>query len=453
MTDLHAFPEDFLWGAATAAYQIEGAVREDARGESIWDRFSHTPGKVFNGDTGDVACDHYHRWQEDVGRMRQLGLRAYRFSVAWPRVFPEGRGRPNSKGLDFYDRLVDGLLAADITPAVTLYHWDLPQALQERQGWANRDTAYYFTDYAEAVSRHLGDRVPMWITHNEPGVVVWQAHVYGNHAPGLRDLPTGLLVGHHLLLSHGLAVPILRENAPQAQVGIALNMGPSDPATDREADVEAARRDERTLTAWFLDPLFGRGYPEDLWAWFGDAVPRVLEGDMETIAQPLDFIGLNYYTRHVVRHDPQGGHLQVAYERVPAVEHTEMGWEVCPEGLYRMLHLLHQAYVVLAIYVTENGAAYLDRLENGRVHDPRRIAYLHAHFLQAHRAIEAGIPLRGYFVWSLMDNFEWAYGYSRRFGLYYVDYETLERVPKDSALWYRDIIAKNGVRGMIRGRL
>lgn len=448
MSDLCTFPGNFLWGAATAAYPVEGAVAEDGRGESIWDRFVHTSGKVLNGDTGDVACDHYRRWQEDIGLMQELGLRAYRFSVSWPRVFPEGRGPRNRKGLDFYERLVDGLLAANIVPMVTLYHWDLPQGLQERGGWANRDTAYYFADYVDAVSRRLGDRVPLWITHNEPDMVTWRGHVFGAHAPGLSDLATGLQVAHHLLFSHGLVLPLLRENAPVARVGIALNISPFDPATDEEADVAAARRNEHAHVRWYLDPLFGRGYPEDVWEWFGDAVPEVLEGDLEIIARPLDFVGLNYYTRRVVRHDPDGGPLQVALHRVPGAEYTEMGWEVYPEGLYRVLETLHREYGAPAIYITENGAAFPDRLEDGRVHDPRRIAYLHAHLLQAHRALEAGIPLRGYFVWSLMDNFEWAYGYSKRSGLYYVDYQTLERIPKDSAIWYRGVIGENGVPEM-----
>lgn len=445
MADVRPFPKEFLWGAATSAYQIEGAVQEDGRGESIWDRFCRLPGRIQNGDTGDVACDHYHRWREDVGLMQELHLRAYRFSVAWPRILPTGRGRPNTKGLDFYERLVDALLAAGIVPVVTLYHWDLPQALQSRGGWANRDTAYYFTDYADAVSRRLGDRVSIWITHNEPWVVAWLGHVLGEHAPGEQDLATGLQVAHHLLLSHGLAVPILRENVGAAQIGIALNMGPSDPATDLEADIEAAQRHERTHTAWFLDPLYGRGYPEDLLDWFGEARPQVPEEDLELIAGSVDFIGLNYYTRHVVRHDPDGGPLQVRDEEVSDAEYTEMGWEVYPEGLYRMLRMLHAEYPVSTIYVTENGAAFPDRLENDRVHDPRRITFLHAHLLQVHHALEEGIPVRGYFVWSLMDNFEWTHGYSKRFGLCYVDYKTLERIPKDSAFWYRDVIAANGV--------
>jgi len=440
------FPEGFVWGTATASYQIEGAVCEDGRGESIWDRFCHTPGHIAGGDTGDVADDHYHRWQEDLRIMKELGLGAYRFSIAWPRVIPDGTGAVNPAGLDFYERLVDGLLAAGIEPYVTLYHWDLPQALQEKGGWPNRDSASWFADYAAVVSARLGDRVHHWITHNEPFVAAFEGYGNGEHAPGICDPKAALQAAHHLLLSHGLAVPVLRQNGDEGtQVGITLNLTWVDPASERPADVEAARRYDGALNRFFLDPLFKGAYPADLLAYARDMAPHVEPGDLLQISTPIDFLGVNYYSRAIIADDPKGGPL-AARQVVPAyAELTEMGWEVYPEGLYKLLRRVHDDYRPHALYITENGCALADRVVDGRVHDERRIAYLREHLLQARRAIDEGVPLRGYFVWSLLDNFEWAFGYSKRFGLVYVDYATQARILKDSARWYQQVAAANAV--------
>lgn len=440
------FPKGFVWGTATASYQIEGAVHEDGRGESIWDRFCHTPGHIAGGDTGDVAVDHYHRWQEDVRIMKELGVGAYRFSIAWPRVIPDGAGAVNPAGLDFYDRLVDGLLAAGIEPYVTLYHWDLPQALQDKGGWPNRDAAAWFADYAAVVSSRLGDRVHHWITHNEPFVAAFQGYGSGDHAPGEQNPFAALQATHHLLLSHGLAVPVLRQNGDElTQVGITLNLTWVDAASERPADVEAARRFDGIANRLFLDPLFRGAYPADLMAYGRDLAPHAEPGDLLQISAPIDFLGVNYYSRAIVAEDPGGGPLATR-EIVPAyAELTEMGWEIYPEGLYKLLRRVHEEYRPRAMHITENGCAIADQLLDGRVHDERRIAYLREHFLQARRAIDEGVPLRGYFVWSLMDNFEWAYGYDKRFGLVYVDYASQERILKDSARWFQQVAAANAV--------
>ncbi|HMQ35309.1 MAG TPA: GH1 family beta-glucosidase [Chloroflexaceae bacterium] len=444
------FPDGFVWGAATAAYQIEGAVDEGGRGPSIWDTFSHTPGAVHGGDTGDVACDHYHRWPEDLQLMRELGLHAYRFSVAWPRVLPRGAGQVNQAGLDFYDRLVDALLEAGITPFVTLYHWDLPQALQDQGGWASRDTAHAFAAYAEAVVRRLGDRVRHWITHNEPWVVAFPGHYEGRHAPGVRDLRTALAVAHNLLLSHGLAVPALRAGSPGAEVGITLNFSPARPASASPEDAEAARRFDDALNHWFLDPVYGRGYPAELARRYGELMPAIAPGDMETIAAPIDFLGVNYYFPAIVRAVPASvepiGATELTPHELVAAGHTltAMGWPVVPDALRALLGHLNSRCAPGRIYITENGAAFPDEAVDGTVDDPRRVAYLREHLAAARRAIAEGVPLRGYFVWSLLDNFEWAHGYSKRFGIVYVDYTTLRRIPKASAGWYRRAVAANG---------
>ncbi|MCS6843382.1 MAG: GH1 family beta-glucosidase [Caldilineales bacterium] len=440
------FPHDFVWGVATSSYQIEGAWQEDGKGESIWDRFSHTPGKVLNGDTGDVACDHYHRYVEDVALMRSLGIGAYRFSIAWPRVQPQGHGPVNPAGLDFYDRLVDALLAAGIRPFVTLYHWDLPQALQDRGGWGNRDVARWFADYAHIVARRLGDRVKHWITHNEPWVVAMVGHLIGEHAPGLQDPALAVRVAHHLLLSHGLALEPIRSESAGCQAGITLNLIPMYPASDKGADLDAAARNDGFVNRWFLDPLLRGRYPEDMLALWEQIVPEVDPDDLAVISRPIDFLGVNYYTRQVVKHDQEGNPLlQVALVHPPG-EYTTMNWEVYPEGLYELLMRLHREYAVPALYITENGAAYPDVVDaEGRVRDPKRVAYLRSHLVQAHRAIADGVPLRGYFAWSFMDNFEWAHGYSQRFGLVYVDFATQERIVKDSGRWFGEAAQENGV--------
>jgi beta-glucosidase len=429
-----AFPSDFVWGAATAAYQVEGAATEDGRGESIWDRFSATPGNVANGDTGAIACDTYHRYAEDIRLMRTLGIGAFRLSVAWPRILPEGRGPVNRAGLDFYDRLVDDLLANGLDPYVTLYHWDLPQALEENGGWPVRDTVDAFTEYTEVVVARLGDRVRHWITQNEPWVISWLGYGLGVHAPGRTSDSDALAAGHHILLAHGRAAEVLRREAPDSEVGIAVDLVPMYPFSDTEADIEAAHREDGFRNRWFLDAVLGRGYPEDMLERYAEILPPIADGDLETIAAPLDFLGINYYTRNVVR----AGVGEVATE---GAEHTDMGWEVYPDGLRDLLVRLHAEYELPDLYITENGAAFPDSRNNGTVPDPRRIAYLGDHLDAVASAIAGGVPVRGYFLWSLLDNFEWAFGYSRRFGIVYVDFETLERVPKDSFAWYRDFIA------------
>ncbi len=438
------FPKGFVWGAATASYQIEGAWDEDGKGESIWDRFSHTPGKVDNGDTGDAACDHYHRWREDVALMREMGLKAYRFSISWPRVLPEGRGRVNPAGLDFYSRLVDGLLEAGIEPFVTLYHWDLPQRLQDEGGWPERTSAEAFAGYTEAVSRALGDRVKHWITLNEPWVSAFVGYRDGRHAPGHTNLHEALAAAHHLLLAHAQALAVLRGNCPGAALGITLNFTPQEPASPSRADRDAARWIDGYINRWFLDPLAGRGYPADMAQAFADPLEFVMPGDMETIAAPVDFLGINYYTRNIARSEAVGEEENAPRTVFRGDEITEMDWEVYPEGLYRLLGRLHFGYDFPAIYITENGAAFDDRPgPDGQVDDPARLAYLRRHLEKVRQAIEIGVPVRGYFAWSLMDNFEWAFGYSKRFGLVYVDYPTQRRILKSSAKWYGQVIREN----------
>ena len=442
------FPRDFVWGAATAAYQVEGAVREDGRGVSIWDTFSHTPGTIQDRSTGDVACDHYHRFPEDVALMRELGLVGYRFSIAWPRIFPTGSGRPNTAGLDFYRRLVDALHDAGITPYVTLYHWDLPQTLQDRGGWTNRDTALRFGELAHTMAAALGGGVHHWFTINEPWVAGFLGHLLGVHAPGQQDLATALAAAHHLLLAHGEGMMALRaEMRPGDEAGIALNLHPAMPAGDDNADLEAAHRMDGFTNRWFLEPLYRGHYPDDMVALYGEAMPEIAPGDMALISQPTDLLAVNYYTRALVEYDPSEPIFQ-ARRVVPAgAPVTAMGWEVYPDGLSAILTRVHQDYAPAKILVTENGAAYDDAVVEGRVDDPEREAYIHEHLIQAHRAIAAGVPLGGYFVWSLLDNFEWAFGYSKRFGLIYVDYSTQERTIKRSGEWYAAVTRENGVPG------
>jgi beta-glucosidase len=434
------FATDFVWGAATAAYQIEGAVDEDGRGESIWDRFCATPGKVRNGDSGSVACDFYHRYHDDVGLMRELGLDAFRFSISWPRVLPGGRARVNEAGLDFYDRLVDALLESGIQPFATLYHWDLPQALEDIGGWTSRHVVEAFVEYVEAVAGRLGDRVGHWLTINEPWVAAWLGYGRGVHAPGRASKADALAASHHLLLAHGAATDVLRRRSSSARVGIALNLTHVDAESDDEQDRRAAREFDGEVNRWFLDPLFRGEYPTDMVERFEPHLPRIAEGDLQSIRAPLDFLGVNYYTRFVVHRSANGGGPVPA--RDPQPRRTDMGWEVYPEGLFDLLCRLEAEYAVPAVFITENGAAFGDvRGHDGEVHDPERQDYLAEHVAAVARAIEARVPVRGYFVWSLLDNFEWAHGYSKRFGLVYVDYPTLERVPKASYRWYHGFIA------------
>ncbi len=435
-------PADFLWGAATASFQIEGATHADGRGESIWDRFCAMLGKVKNGDTGEPACDHYHRYAQDVALIKRLNLRAYRFSIAWPRILPEGTGAVNAAGLDFYDRLVDELLGAGVRPFATLYHWDLPQILQDRWGgWTGRETAEAFAAYVDVVSQRLGDRVTDWITLNEPWCAAWLGYGWGVHAPGLRDPNAALQATHHLLLGHGHAVPIVRRNSTAARVGITLNLLPAHPATDSAEDRAAAGAADGFSNRQYLDPIYKGSYPSDLTAQFGaDAFP-VQPGDMELIGAPLDFLGVNYYMRGVVKADPTGRNPAGEHVRVEGAERTAMDWEVYPDGLRELLERVHRDYAPAVLYVTENGAAYDDVVTpDGHVHDEGRRAYLESHLAACARARAAGVPLRGYFVWSLLDNFEWAEGYSKRFGIVYVDYAAQERIVKDSGTWYAERI-------------
>lgn len=437
------FPQDFLWGAATSSYQIEGAALEDGRGECIWTRFSHTPGKVLNDDNGDRACDHYHLYKDDVRLMKDLGLHAYRFSISWPRVLPTGVGHPNKAGLDFYDRLIDELLAAGIKPFATLYHWDLPQALQDKGGWTNPDSVQWFMDYASLVAGRLGDRVKFWATHNEPWVLAFLGNLTGEHAPGYTDMQTALQVAHHLLLSHGKTVPVLRNCVQDAQVGVVLAQSERTPANDTPQDAQAVRLSEAAGgNRWFLDPIFKGAYPAD----GAEVLREQLEGiDLSAVSvakEPIDFLGINYYFRMIFGANDDGQPYPPKLHPNPEAEHTAMGWEVYPKGLYNVLTSIHEEYGPIDMYITENGAAFPDpEPQDDVVEDPRRQRYLEEHFAAAERAIEAGVPLKGYFVWSLLDNFEWAFGYERRFGIVHVDFETLKRTPKRSALFYRDWIA------------
>lgn len=444
MSEKKSFPKDFVWGAATASYQIEGAWDEDSKGESIWDRFSQTPGNVDNGDTGDMACDHYHRWREDVTLMMNLGLQAYRFSIAWSRILPTGHGEIVEVGIDFYSELVDALLEANIEPWITLYHWDLPQALQDEGGWPERDVVDAFTEYTDVVTRALGDRVKNWITFNEPWVSAFVGYQDGRHAPGLTDRNAAVAAAHHLLLSHGRSVPVIRANCPDAFVGITLNLTPQEPASPSLADRNLATWTDGYINRYFLDPLVGRGYPADITRVYGKAMEIVQPGDLDTIAVPIDFLGINYYTRNIARDaDAADNEPRIVFS---GDEITEMDWEVYPQGIYNILGRLHFDYTFPAIYITENGAAFSDEVnEAGEVDDLARLSYIKRHLEMVHNAIQIGVPVEGYFVWSLLDNFEWGFGYSKRFGIVYVDYQTQQRIFKSSAKWYRQVINENGV--------
>ncbi len=438
---LQGFPRGFVWGASTASYQIEGAVDEDGRGPSIWDTFSRTPGKIANGDTGDTACDHYHRYLDDVALMRRLGLHAYRFSVAWPRVLPSGKGRVNGAGLAFYDRLVDELLKADITPWLCLYHWDLPQALQDEGGWQNRDIAGWFADYALVVQRRLGDRVRHLATLNEPNVAALLGHGTGAHAPGLADRDAALKAIHHLNLAHGRAIAALRDADAELSLGVVNNLHPAVAASDGAADEDAAALADAYWNRAFADPQFLGRYPKPLEPLLA---PYIEADDLKTIRQPLDFFGLNHYSPNYIRHDPDaalGFALADPPEGRPV---TGMGWEIRPDVFRDLLLDVHRRYGPVPIYVTENGAGYEEAPgADGRVRDEGRVAYLAAYLAAMREAIAAGADVRGYFVWSLLDNFEWAFGYAKRFGLVHVDYPTQRRLPKDSFDYYRRVVAAN----------
>ncbi|WP_407541822.1 GH1 family beta-glucosidase (plasmid) [Deinococcus radiomollis] len=436
------FPRNFQFGVATSSYQIEGATQKDGRGESIWDTFCREPGRISDGTSGDVACDHYHRWPQDLDLIRSLGVDAYRFSVAWPRVVPTGSGAVNAAGLDFYERLVDGMLERGLRPYATLYHWDLPQVLQDAGGpglggWANRDTAYRFAEYARVVAERLGSRVASYATLNEPWCSSILSYQIGEHAPGLRDRRAALSAAHHLLLGHGEAMKVLREVVPGVEAGIVLNLNPMYPASQSPEDLKVARQADGEFNRWFLDPVLKGEYPADIWENYGADVPHVLAGDLETIRQPLDFMGVNYYSR---------GYVSAQGQVKPGgAEYTEMGWEVYPQGLTDLLVRLDTDYALPSVFITENGAAYPDALSGESVHDSARVNYFAAHLEAVRQATVQGVDVRGYFAWSLMDNFEWAHGYSKRFGLVYVDYGDQQRTMKDSAKWYQALASSTGV--------
>lgn len=444
MPEANAFPDGFLWGAATSAYQVEGSPLADGAGPSIWHAFSHTPGRIADGQNGDLACDHYRRYHGDVDLMAELGLTAYRFSINWGRIFPHGTGRINPQGLGFYSRLVDALLGRNIVPMATLYHWDLPLALEQRGGWRNRDSAGWFADYAQAVVRVLDDRVHLWATLNEPWVVAVGGHLSGDLAPGHKSPHEAALVGHNLLRAHGTAVQAYRAEG-RHRIGLVVNLEPQHAATRAEADQAAAARRDAFINRWFLDAALLGDYPEALVQGFGPAWPDFPRGDQRLIRQPLDFVGVNYYSRSVVR---QGGaDVPARAERVRQSDrpHTAMDWEVYPQGLTETLVRVARDYGNPTLYVTENGAAFPDPSpRDGTVQDPERTAYLRAHLQAARRALAEGVDLRGYFAWSLLDNFEWVYGYSKRFGLVQVDYATQARTPKASARFYAQVIRSQG---------
>ncbi len=428
------FPPDFVWGVATSAFQIEGAAREDGKGESIWDRFCRVPGAIADASTGDVACDHYRRLESDLDLIASLGVDAYRFSVSWPRVQPNGTGAWNERGLVFYERLVDGLLARGVKPYLTLNHWDLPQALQERGGWAARDTAHRFVDYARSVQRRLGDRLAAITTHNEPWVIAMLGHENGTFAPGIKSRKTAIQVSHHLLLSHGLALQALRADGCPARLGIVLNLAHMQPVTESAADLAKARLDDAFGRRWYTDPLFKGAYPQEVLDALGADAPIVEAGDMAVIAAPMDYLGVNYYFRVMCSAD---GSFDL---KKSGAALTEMGWEIYPRGLTELLLTLHREYTLPPVYVTENGGAFKDSITNGRVHDADRINYLQSHITAVADAMRQGVPMAGYMVWSLLDNFEWSSGYARRFGIVHVDYATQARTLKDSALWYRGFL-------------
>jgi beta-glucosidase len=437
-----AFPPGFQFGAATSAYQIEGAVAEDGRGPSWWDTFAHTPGQIRDASTGDVACDHYHRWEQDLDLMQGLNLQAYRFSIAWPRVLPEGRGRLNQAGLDFYERLADGLLARGITPYATLYHWDLPQPLADAGGWQVRETADAFAEFAAHAMRRLGDRVARWATLNEPRCSAYVGHLEGRHAPGWTDLGATLKAAHHLLLAHGRGLQAMRAERSDASVGIVLDVKPYTAAAPGPEHEAAVRRADGVFNRWFLDAIFKGRYPEDIAADYAAVMPPIHDGDLALISQPVDHLGINYYTRGHVLHAPQLRYPHAAEQRVPGAHYSTMEWEDYPEGLYQMLVRLQRDYAPRAIYIAENGAAEPDAVDaDGRCHDPARVAYLAGHLDACARALADGVPLDAYLAWSFMDNFEWGRGYTQRFGLVHVDYATQRRTAKDSALALRDFIA------------
>lgn len=440
------FPKDFLWGVATAAYQIEGGPRENGKGESIWDRFSHIPGKIIDGRNGDAACDHYHLYPQDIRLMKELGIQTYRLSISWPRIFPEGQGRPNPGGIEFYKKLIRLLLQNDIKPAVTLFHWDLPQKLQDMGGWANREVTEYFAQYARYVFKELGELVPIWITINEPSVYAFVGHNEGRHAPGITDFSTALQVSHHLLLGHGQAVAAYREMGLKGEIGLSQNMTPMYPASEKESDRIAARRSDGYWNRWFNDPVFKGEYPQDMLEWYSTRVvlPEITPQDLKIISTPVDFLGLNHYFGSRVKQDETQWPLESREDYIGEYR-TETGWGINPDCCYDLLKRLGQDYPGVKIYVTENGCAMKDMINrDGEVLDDNRVDYLYQYLHSAHQAIREGVNIAGYYIWSFMDNFEWAEGFTRRFGIVYVDYPTQRRIVKKSGYWYKEVIKNHG---------
>lgn len=442
------FKENFVFGTATSSYQIEGAAAEDGRSPSIWDVFCKTPGKVYGGHNGDIACDHYHRYKEDVELMTGIGINAYRFSVSWPRIFPE-KGKYNKKGMEFYKRLVNELCDKDIMPTVTLYHWDLPIWAYEMGGWLKRDSVKWFEEYAVKVFEELNDSVKLWITHNEPYCSSIYSYYEGVHAPGHKNSREALIVAHHLLLSHGTAVEAFRKfNFKNSKIGITLNLTPSYPATGSKEDIEAASRSDGHSIRWFLDPIFKSCYPEDMKKVYKEFIGDfdfIRDGDLQKISIINDFLGVNYYSRDLIEFS-KDSELNIRKTH-GNFERTEMDWEIVPESLYDLIIRLRKEYTRIPIYITENGAAFNDRItKDGKVHDNRRIDYLRKHFKKVVELNQKGADIRGYFIWSLMDNFEWQHGYSKRFGIVFIDYQTQKRILKDSAIWYRDLIQSRVIK-------
>ena len=456
------FPKDFVWGVSTSAFQIEGAWLEGGKGLSVWDVFTHTPGKILNGDLAEVTCDHYHRYEEDVKILKQLGVNAYRLSISWPRILPQGYGERNKEGIGFYSRLIDLLLENNITPWLTLHHWDLPATLQfEKDGWLNAEMADYFAEYAKVCFEEYGDRVKSWITLNEPWVTAMLGYGKGEFAPGRVSISEPYIAAHNLLRAHGKAVKIYRKKFQPTQngiIGMANNCDWREPKTNSVKDKEAAERALEFYLGWFADPIFKGEYPKSMLARVGDRLPVLTEEDIALIKGSCDYFGLNHYTTMYAENSKEekikiGPHANGAIfedEHVQlssddAWEKTTMNWNVVPWGLTKLLKWIDERYDHPTIYITENGASFDDKLEDGKIHDKERIEYLKAYIKEVSKAMESGVKINGYFVWSLLDNFEWALGYTQRFGLHYVDYKTLERIPKDSALWYKDLIEKNEI--------
>ena len=454
MPENKTFPKDFKWGTATSSYQIEGAPTAGGKGPSVWDTFSHIEGNINNGDTGDMACDHYHLWRDDIGLLKKLGVNAYRFSISWPRIFPTGKeNEPNQIGLDFYSRLVDTLLENQITPFITLNHWDIPQGLEDIGGWTERNIVHDFVKYSYHVSKHLGDRVRNWITHNEPWCISYLGYIEGHKPPGLiNKWSKSLATAHHLLLSHGMAIPEIRNNSKQSEIGITLNLNTAIPASGSTYDEDACKFYDGQFNRLYLNPLYNNEYPDDVFEYLKTKslisesdLNFIKQGDLNIISTKTDFLGVNYYSRAVIRNEEidENNNLPRNVDMGPK---TDFGWEIYPPGIYDLLMKLKNEYKEQNIYITENGCSYGDGPNSeGKINDTRRIEYYHSHLMELKRAIEDGVPCSGYFAWSLMDNFEWAQGFSQRFGLIWVDFETLERIPKDSYYWYKKYISANGL--------